>query len=555
MQDFIKKTILGVIVFMMMSCTGNQSAKTFCVALTPALVNIDSIMQQRPDSAFVCLVDFSETIDYDTLTAADEHYSYLLISEALYKNDAPQMVRAQLLSALDFFDSIYEANPDDETSALLSARSHYMNGVGFYENDSVIEACQQFYNALDIMRPFDCNPKFISLIHTRLANIYSDKFLIDPAIVFYKNALYYKKRDLRSNIANTLFFIGYEFEKGEMADSALYYYDLSLENISDTNSLLYRNVINRKALVVYDIDNDKVKSVEMLKNIIKTGDDYEKYDRLLGLGYIYAVENQYDTALIYLEEVFDDAPTLFLKTQSANHLYEIYDSLGITEKADYYSRFLTENTPPEFGTKADEWRFTNMFQDYLQRKHQQDLALEYQKKRHDVIMVLIVAAILVVVITSVLIIRHKRKLISWKKTVDTEGYTAFIGEPVCTQILNTAHEQQFKAKMDCLVYKEFALDKGQLLSLRMAADKHLNGFTERLKKKYPELTNDDVNYCLLYMLGLKEPDIAAFMQKAYSTVNDRNHKLKKIFGSNLDIMTFLQKLTFTMAAMIMPWIC
>jgi hypothetical protein len=240
---------------------------------------------------------------------------------------------------------------------------------------------------------------------------------------------------------------------------------------------------------------------------------------------------------------------LFLKTQSANHLYEIYDSLGITEKADFYSRFLTENTPPEFGTKADEWRFTNMFQDYLQQKHQQDLASEYQKKRHDVAMILIVAAVLVTIIAVVLMIRHRRKLLSLTKTVNTEWYNAFIGEPVCKFILNTAHEQQFKAKMDCLVYKEYALNKEQLLSLRMAADKHLNGFTERLMKKYPELTNDDINYCLLYLLGLKEPDIAAFMQKAYSTVSDRNRKLKKIFGSTPNIMTFLQKLTFTVIAM------
>lgn len=549
MKNFITKTILGAVVLTMMSCIGNRAAKTSCVALSPTLTNIDSIMQQRPDSAFVCLAEFSEVVDYDTLTSTDNHYSYLLISEALYKNDAPQMVRAELLVALDFFDSIYKANPKDETAALLSARSHYMNGVGFYENDSVIDACQQFYKALDIIEPFDCNPKFMSLIHTRLANIYSDKFLIEPAIAFYKNALFYKKRDTRSNIANTLFFIGYEFEKGEMADSALYYYDLSLDNNSDTNSLLYRNVINRKAIVMYEIDNDKVKSIKMLKNILETGDDYEKYDRLLGLGYIYTLENQYDTALVYLDEVFNNAPTLFLKTQSANHLYEIYDSLGITEKADFYSRFLTENTPPEFGTKADEWRFTNMFQDYLQQKHQQDLASEYQKKRHDVAMILIVAAVLVTIIAVVLMIRHRRKLLSLTKTVNTEGYNAFIGEPVCKFILNTAHEQQFKAKMDYLVYKEYALNKEQLLSLRMAADKHLNGFTERLMKKYPELTNDDINYCLLYLLGLKEPDIAAFMRKAYSTVSDRNRKLKKIFGSTPDIMTFLQKLTFTVIAM------
>ena len=519
----------GIIASIIISCSNGASNKMSQFELSPELVHIDSVMQQRPDSAFMMLIDTTRTANA-CVGATGKNYYFLLVSEALYKNDAPQLVRAELLDALAYFDSVFKANPNNETAALLSARSHYMNGVGFYENDSVFEACQQYYQALDIMQPFDCNPKFISLIYTRLANIYSDKFLIEPAIVFYKNALEYKKRDLHSNVANTLFFIGYEFEKGEKADSAIYYYNLSLDNISDTNSLLYRNVINRKTIATYTVDNDGEKAIKSLKNIIKTGEDYEIYDRYLGLGYIYLIENQYDTALVYLNEVFNDAPDIFLRTQSANHLYEIYNHFGDTIKADSYSRFITENTPPEFGTKAEEWQLTNMFQDYLQQKQQQEL--EHQKKRHEITIILIIASTVLLIAIAVL---------TRKKSSNIEGYNAFINEPVCKYILETAHQQQFKSKMDCTIYKDYALDKEQLLTLRTAADNHLNGFTERIRNKYPELTNDDVNYCILYLLGMKEPDIAAFMQKAYSTVSDRSRKLKKVFDTNGDLLTIMRK--------------
>ena len=534
----------GIIAAIIISCSNGTSNKMSQLEFSPELVEIDSVMQQRQDSAFVMLSVISTEAERsgEISDILNSHYYFLLIAEALYKNDAPQLVRTELLDALTYFDSVFEANPKDKTAAFLSARSHYMNGVGFYENDSIFDACQQYYKALEIIEPFGCNPKFMSLTHTRLANIYSDKFLIEPAIFFYQNALEYKKRDPRSNIANTLFFIGYEFEKGEKADSALYYYNLSLENIPDTNSLLYRNVINRKAITSYMIDNDGNKAVTSLKNIIASGEDFEKHDRYLGLGYIYILENQYDTAFIYLNEVFNDAPDIFLRTQSANHLYEIYNHFGDTVKADSYSRFITENTPPEFGTKADEWQLTSMFQDYLKQKHEQTLALEQQKKRHAITCIIIFAIAITVVIAVILMIRHKRKLNTFKKEANMDGYNAFINEPVCQYILETAHEQQFKSKMDCLIYKDFALDKEQLLTLRTAADNHLNGFTERIRNKYPELTNDDVNYCVLYLLGMKEPDIAAFMQKAYSTVSDRSRKLKKILTSDFDLTTTLRKL-------------
>ena len=94
--------------------------------------------------------------------------------------------------------------------------------------------------------------------------------------------------------------------------------------------------------------------------------------------------------------------------------------------------------------------------------------------------------------------------------------------------------------MDCTIYKDYALDKEQLLALRGAADRHFGQFTARLKKAYPELTNSDLDYCCLYLLGLTDADIAALMQRAYTTVNERNSKLKSIFDSENAISNTLQ---------------
>ena len=112
-----------------------------------------------------------------------------------------------------------------------------------------------------------------------------------------------------------------------------------------------------------------------------------------------------------------------------------------------------------------------------------------------------------------------------------EVAASFDEELICRLIMDRVNEGQFKSKIDYIIYKDSALDKQQLLDLRLAVDRHFGQFTIRLKKAYPELTNSDLDYCCLYLLGLTDADIAALMQRTYNTVFQRNGKMRKIFGS------------------------
>ena len=113
----------------------------------------------------------------------------------------------------------------------------------------------------------------------------------------------------------------------------------------------------------------------------------------------------------------------------------------------------------------------------------------------------------------------------------TEVAASFDEEPICRLIMDRVNKGQFKSKIDYIIYKDSALDKQQLLDLRLAVDRHFGQFTVRLKKAYPGLTNSDLDYCCLYLLGLTDADIAALMQRTYNTVFERNGKMRKIFGS------------------------
>ena len=538
----------------------------------PRLIVVDSLLQSDPDSALKYLEQFYESCS-PVLSPSFEYMS-LMLSEACFKVRREVAYCDEVKVTLTYFDSVSSVYPHDKDLAFLSARTHYMNaicinnGIIFTDDSLTMLACNEYYKALEIMEQhFDKEQivghkaSFMALIFARLANIYSDKFLIEPTIYFYNNVLNYKRKAYNppSSLANTLFFLGYEYEKSEQYDSALYYYDQSLACIKDTTGILYRNIINRKALSSYHVGYDASASVVALKHIASVGNEFEKYDRYLGIGYIYKLDNQYDSAIVYLNQVYEDAPSLFLKTQSADYIREIYEDRGESDKAGEYARFVTQNTPPEFGTKADEWRFTSLFQDYLQQK-QENTRLQEAKLNRERIMKIVLPLLALIAVFAVWTLinrkRHKRTeaekqvlsgqlqeqgeaLSAMKKRVEA---ASFAEEPICRLIIERVNEGQFKSKVDYLVYKDYALTKEHLLALREAANVHFGQFTTRLKKEYPALTKGDIDYCCLYLLGLEETDVAALMQRAFNTVCERSRKLKSIFGSEEPLYITLRKI-------------
>jgi len=125
-------------------------------------------------------------------------------------------------------------------------------------------------------------------------------------------------------------------------------------------------------------------------------------------------------------------------------------------------------------------------------------------------------------------------------TDPAEQASGFADESICRLIMERVKEGRFLSQMDCTVYRDYALDKNHLSALRSAVNRHFNQFTTRIGMDYPDLTRIDIDYCCLYLLGLTDADVAALMQRAYNTVNERSNKLKRIFGSENPIFATVQ---------------
>ena len=583
--------------------------------VSPELSAIDSLMWQRPDSALMCLLPYFDTCCRDGVhtvsTTHDCHYANLLLAELLYKNDNPQLNRAELLRAVDYYDSLYACTDvarNVSTNAFLDARAHYINGVGYYERDSVVEACQEYLKALVVMEErfeeeelVGNKARFMTFTYNRLGDLFSSLYMMEPAIDCYKHSYDYSVISPISSysVSSALYRIGKQFDKKGEIDSANYYYSLALANMPDTTNLYYRDIVSTKTLLSYQLTHQAETAIRCLKQLaVLATDDDERLTRYVVIGGIYFEEQLYDSACHYLEPILGNKRNQFLQMKVANYMRIIYDSIGNSEKSEECMHYLALHN--EMGAKNNALvsQLSDMYKAYQSRKNEK----EAEKKRETAVKKTLgfgipVAIVLALTIIVTLKLRSKKLLKKQREEADKKlGETeqqykeklrqkqqihrmeqaamsgrlkqrneemrelkdqvkrqdeldatpkqaeSFIDEPICRLILERVKKGKFKSKVDYLEYKDFALSKQQLFDLRVAADQHFDLFSIRLKNAYPQLTNGDLDYCCLYLLGLTNADLAALMQRAYNTIVERDGKLKKIFGYDNPLPITLKRL-------------
>ena len=608
--------IIGVLALLLVACTqSNKVPETSAPELveqvegpTYELSQIDTLMWHHPDSALAVMMEFAASPKADSLIVFEKHYCQLLVSELLYKNDYGQSNRTELLQAVHYFDSLMQVpelveGPSRYVNVFLSARAHYMNGVGYYERDSVVAACGEYLKALEIVETHFPNletqdfaslhvehlPRFMALTYNRLGDLFSGQFMQEPAIVCYKKSFVFSKIEATSanGIANLMSHLGNQYSILQQMDSAGYYFNEAFKYLADTNNLAYRDLISGLALYNYYSGKSVESAVSDLKRMAtQTKDEDERLTRFFTIGSIYFEIRQFDSAMVYLTRVFENKDNVVMKRGAARSLRDIFQVKGDTLKATQYARYQVENPALEAESNRQVSQLNDLFQQHLQWEQERAEAERQQaaRLRRNRMIVVVCVLVAVAALLAWLLIRRKMKQQRDEASQQMEAVQeahrlekasmsgrlkrsnqelrelkdqmrqqagngapkqeaqamSFNEEPICHLIMERVNEGQFKAQMDCKLYQDYALGKEQVMALREAADRHFNQFTVRLAKAYPELTRGDLDYCCLYLLGLSDADVAALMQRAYNTVSERSRKLKGIFGSEEPIAVILR---------------
>ena len=401
---------------------------------------IDSLMWRQPDSALAQLQRFVVSPEADSLDEFNRHYCQLLVSELLYKNDCEQSNREELLQAVAYFDSLVREAPPPPLKGgaqragdskkisnltpnlvFLDARAHYINGVGYYENDSIVQACAEYLKALEVMEAHfeekelvGKKAQFMAYIYNRLGDMFEEQLLAEPAITCYKQALLYCKREPTSiyGISVLLYSLGIQYETANQKDSAAFYYKEALENMPDFDNIHYRDIVTAKSVLAYNLGFCVDSVINNLKYVISlTCDEHERINRFLTLGNILFESRLYDSSRFYLETVFEQQDDIQSKIVAAENLCNIYQKEGDSVNARKYYSYLADFTMAEIEKKKDISRINELFKNHLAQKQEKQAELKREKAVKKALWMIVPIAIVVALVGFIVAkLRNKKQL-------------------------------------------------------------------------------------------------------------------------------------------------
>lgn len=314
-------------------------------------------MTSQPDSALNVILSLNDSTDEQEMSVPDRHEFNILLAEALYKNDYLQVNDSAIELAVQFYDSICERFPNNLDLQFQRARAFYYRGVGYSEKDKIVEACESYLTALQLMETYfreeDLNKdrlRFMALINSRLGQLFYNESLYAQSIESCKKSanLFNYVGDTES-VISVIAFLGNVYHIVNKVDSAMICYQWGHKMIASDKSIIGRDVKKGIASVYHEKGMTDT-AIMIMREILPLACGDEKMIYEYTIGEMYYCNNQIDSALYYLRKSFlrEDKYT---KMASSKILSDIHESKGDEDSCFYYKKYFSESATDEIGNR------------------------------------------------------------------------------------------------------------------------------------------------------------------------------------------------------------
>lgn len=507
------------------------------------LVKADSLIDARPDSALTLL----HSIPPSALEEGDRMRHRLLTVEAECRNGQMPASDSLLLPVIDYFHRTGDV--------FWEARGEYNRGCILYQDHRQSgQSLDIFQRAKTLMEQCG-NTWWLGRTYGRMAYIYHSQGMYSQA-----DSLYKETEQLAVQVGDTALWLE-TLDRRSVHLIALgeeYYWEAETQLLKACqlahHKLFLKNKIRCMLTLsqLYSYMEDGRRALWFAREAwLQEPDTTRKYMSGLLTGEAYYQLNRYDSAIIWFEKTIAYRPSLAVRSAAYMRLADIAEEQGDAEKALAYQKKYqqTENELTE-QSQVTEIRLTEQSQAHRQEQS--------QMKR---LILICLAAIGALAVCIVLLLgrrarerkrlrgqmdalmkfwwREHRVLLSAAPSVVEPGILLLpFNEPKevhplidFDDLISHLRETELYAKVTRILsyhqsyndYEEhFTVeDQNELLNL---INRFTDGFITRLEKQV-SLSEKDLRFCGLHLLGLSTQDIAILLEKDRSGVYKRQKRL------------------------------
>ena len=541
------KTILAVVVTAMtiFSCKDVRNSEVYRL-----LTDVDSYIESRPDSALAVL----EGIDKAELTTKELEAKYaLLMSMALDKNYIDRTDFEVLQPAIDYYEN--------HGTATDKLRTFYYEGRIYQNQGESEEAMECLIKSINLgAESNDFSTKARN--YAAQGYLYSQYYNWEKYVQCNLDGAHYYK--LQNNIDAYIRMLlrateGYIFlGDNDAANEVLLECNNYLDQISDSNKAWYYEVY-----LTHRLDN------------ITKEDAYHMIDEYLNL-VPHSDVNWLTVANVYLslDDIITarDAINKYIPNKSDNRYYALLTQIYKAE--NLYKEALSSYE--QFNKITDSLDFVSLKQDtqFIEERHQLELKALQEKEAKTRIALICIIALLIALITIYFIRKQLQIRTAEKKQLEIEKqrYEQLYADAVAerdalTKMIEDANVKDetkavIRERLEILnkviishitdtssankkAYQELealvANRESFIESTRLTIEGNNPEFIAALKKQ--GLTDEEINICCLYVIGLKGKDIKAYTSQPrhYNQSADIRHKLG-LTENDTNLSIFLREL-------------
>ena len=507
------------------------------------LVKADSLIDARPDSALTLL----HSIPPSALEEGDRMRHRLLTVEAECRNGQMPANDSLLLPVIDYFHHTGDV--------FWEARGEYNRGCILYQDHRQSGQSLDIFQRVKTLMEQCGNIWWLGRTYGRMAYIYHSQGMYSQA-----DSLYRKTEQLAVQVGDTALWLETLDRRSVhlIAQGEEHYREAETQLLKACqlahHKLFLKNKIRCMLTLsqLYSYMEDGRRALWFAREAwLQEPDTTRKYMSGLLTGEAYYQLNRYDSAIIWFEKTIAYRPSLAVRSAAYMRLADIAEEQGDAEKAlAYQKKYQQAETELTEQSQVTEIRLTEQSQAHRQEQS--------QMKR---LILICLAAIGALAVCIVLLLgrrarerkrlrgqmdalmkfwwREHRVLLSAAPSVVEPGILLLpFNEPKevhplidFDDLISHLRETELYAKVTRILsyhqsyndYEELFTveDQNELLNL---INRFTDGFITRLEKQV-SLSEKDLRFCGLHLLGLSTQDIAILLEKDRSGVYKRQKRL------------------------------